>query len=129
MTKKDVDNLTAILKSLREINFMNVEDIAKKTGLNITLVLNLLPVLITRKCIKEGPQLTSFDYSIDTMGKAYLIEETFQKEYENELKEKDRHDKEIKLLRWRIRTYWIHWAITILAFGMSAYLFITKFLK
>lgn len=82
MTKKDVDNLTAILKYLNEIKPMNVEDIAKETGLNITLVHNLLPVLITRKCIKEK-QLTSsgiFEYSIDIMGKAYLIEETFQRE-------------------------------------------------
>lgn len=122
MTKKDADNLTAILKCLNEINNAKVESIAKKTDLNITLVHNLIPVLITRKCVKEKRLTFSgiFDYSIDTMGKAYLIEETFQKEYEKEQREKlelrllEENIKNNKFMRWNILFVAINTAILII---------------
>ena len=121
MTKKDVDNLTVILKCLNEIKNMNVEDIAKETGMNITLVHNLLPVLITRNCIKEKRFSSGIlDYSIDTMGKAYLIEEIFQKEYEKEQREKlelkllEENIKNNKFMRWNIIFVAINTAILII---------------
>lgn len=126
MTKKDVDNLVLVLKYLNEIKNTNLEGIAKGTGLNITLVHNLLPVLITRKCIKEK-QLTSsgiFDYSIDTLGKAYLIEETFQKEYEKE----QREELELKLLKENIKnSKFMRWNIFFAAIN-TAILLINLFL-
>jgi len=127
MTNKDVKNLNLALEKLNEINNANIEKWAKLTGLEPDYIFNrLCPILIDKQCIltKQVAHET-YDYRINYIGKIYLNENKFKKEYEQE----QRSNKEIKLLDWRIKTYWIHWVITILAFGMSAYLFIRSLIK
>ena len=121
MTKEDVKNLNLVLEKLIEINNADIVKWAKLTGLEPDYIFNrLLPYLIDKKCILDRKIASNIsDYRINYIGKIYFNENKFKKEYEQE----QRSNKEIKLLDWRIKTYWLHWIITILAFGMSASLF------
>ena len=128
MTKEDTDNLNLVLECYKNINNTNLPGIAERTGLDTTLLqTKLLPILINRECISEKLIASSglYNYRITITGKEYLADNKFQKEYEQE----QRFNKEVKLLSWRIKTYWLHWGLTILAFGMSAYLFVRSLIQ
>ncbi len=106
MTKQDVKNLNIILKKLNEINNTNIEKWAKLTGLEPDLIkYRLLPYLVNRGCIIERliGSNNIYEYRINSIGQEYLLEKKFNKEYNSEIKKT------------------IHWFISILALGMSAY--------
>ncbi len=129
MTKEDVKNLDLVLidiggvKEIKGMEDTDFQGIANRTKLDSTLIQNkLLPILISRGCVVKkifhsGP---GYMHNITPTGREYLTYEKFKKEYEQE----QRFNKEVKLLNWRIKTYWIHIVISALAFGMSTYLFI-----
>lgn len=120
MTKEDIDNLNLVLECYNDINNTNFQGIAERTGLDVKLLqTKLLPILINRKCISEKLIASSglYDYRITPTGKEYFVDEKFKKEFEQEQMIKG----EFTLIKWRIKTYWIHWAITVLAFLIAVY--------
>ena len=110
MTKEDVKNLNLALEKLNEINNSNIEKWAKRTGLEPDYILyRLLPYLINRRCIIER-QIGSnniFEYRINSIGKEYLLENKFKKEYRKEIRNN--------------MGYYLHWFFTALAIGLSVY--------
>ena len=127
MTIEDIKNLNLVLKKLNEIASATIKKLVELTGLDKKLISErLMPKLFNKDCINRK-QIThnTYNYWITDIGKEYLADNIFQKEYEQE----ERFNKEVKLLDWRIKTYRIHWGITILAFLMSAYLFVLSLIE
>ena len=120
MIKQDVKNLNLILEKLNLLKRARLQILVKHSGLDQQLLVEkLIPRLINRGCITKR-LITSndiYEYYIADIGKDYLAEKIFQKEYDQE----QRSNKEVKLLNWRIKTYWLHWGLTLLALRMSAY--------
>ena len=108
MTKKDVKNLNLVLEKLEEKETLNLQEIAEWIKLESSLLeKKLIPILINRKCIKKILIGKEYRYVLEFIGQEYLHEKKFNKEYNKKIK--------------RNIGYYLHWCLTAVALGMSAY--------